>query len=317
MDTILCIGVDVSSRTFETSLGAEAGKTAQFPNNEAGFAAFAAWCGDALANALVVCEATGGYEAAFIGFLVARDVRVHRATPYLVKSYIRSLGLKAKTDRIDARALARYGAERGADLAPYRAAPESQRELAAALTRREELVAMRVAETNRSRQPLYADPTLARSVAAVLATLNSEIAGLEAHAAEIVAADPRLKARFDALTSIPGVGRQTALVLQARMPELGRIDRRAAASLAGCAPHPRDSGITRGRRTVWGGRASLKRALFMAAMAARNHDPIMRAFFERLVHNGKPKMVAIVAVMRKIVVIANARVRTIDGHATG
>ena len=159
--------------------------------------------------------------------------------------------------------------------------------------------------------------TLARSVAAVLATLNSEIAALEARAAEIVAADPLLKARFDALTSIPGVGRQTALVLQARMPELGRIDRRAAASLAGCAPHPRDSGLTRGRRTVWGGRASLKRALFMAAMAARNHDPAMRAFFDRLVHNGKPKMVAIVAVMRKIVVIANARIRTIDRHATG
>jgi transposase len=176
---------------------------------------------------------------------------------------------------------------------------------------------MRVAETNRSRQPLYADSTLARSVAAVLATLNSEIAALEARAAEIVAADPRLKARFDALTSIPGVGRQTALVRQARMPELGRIDRRAAASLAGCAAHPRDSWMTRGRRTVWGGRTSLKRALFMAAMAARNHDPAMRAFFERLVHNGKPKMVAIVAVMRKIVVIANAKVRTIDRHATG
>ena len=91
------------------------------------------------------------------------------------------------------------------------------------------------------------------------------------------------------------------------MPELGRIDRRAAASLAGCAPHPRDSEITRGRRTVWGGRTSLKRALFMAAIAARNHDPAMRAFFERLVHNGQPKMVAIVALMRKIVVIANAR----------
>jgi transposase len=96
MDTILCIGVDVSSRTFESSLGAEAAKTAQFSNNEAGFAAFAAWCGGVLADALVVCEATGGYEAAFVGFLVARGVRVHRATPYLVKSYIRSLGLKAR-----------------------------------------------------------------------------------------------------------------------------------------------------------------------------------------------------------------------------
>ena len=96
MDTVLCIGVDVSSRTFETSLGAEAAKCAQVPNDEAGFAAFAAWCGDALADALVVCEATGGYEAALVGFLVARGVRVHRATPYLVKSYIRSLGLKAR-----------------------------------------------------------------------------------------------------------------------------------------------------------------------------------------------------------------------------
>ena len=101
------------------------------------------------------------------------------------------------------------------------------------------------------------------------------------------------------------------------MPELGRIDRRAAASLAGCAPHPRDSGMTRGRRTVWGGRASLKRALFIARVGHTNHDPAMRAFYERLVHNGKPKMVAIVAVMRKIVVIANAKVRTIDRLPTG
>jgi transposase len=158
MDTILCIGVDVSSRTFEASVGAEAAKSAQFPNNEAGFAAFAAWCGEALATALVVCEATGGYEAAFIGFLVARGVRVHRATPYLVKSYIRSLGLKAKTDRIDARALARYGAERGADLAPCHAAPESQRELAAALTRREELVAIARLEGRASLDTLCAWP---------------------------------------------------------------------------------------------------------------------------------------------------------------
>jgi transposase len=124
MDMILCIGVDVSSRTFEASLGTAAAKSAQFPNHEAGFAAFAAWCGEALADALVLWEATGGYEAAFIGFLVARGVRVHRATPYLVKSYIRSLGLKAKTDRIDARALARYGAERGADLAPIMRRPK-------------------------------------------------------------------------------------------------------------------------------------------------------------------------------------------------
>jgi transposase len=158
MDMILCIGVDVSSRTFEAALGAEAAKGAQFPNDEAGFAAFAAWCGDALANALVVCEATGGYEAAFIGFLVARGVRVHRATPYLVKSYIRSLGLKAQTDRIDARALAGYGVERGADLAPYRATPESQRQLAAALTRREELVAAARPEGRASLDALCAWP---------------------------------------------------------------------------------------------------------------------------------------------------------------
>jgi transposase len=111
------------------------------------------------------------------------------------------------------RALSPVTAPSRRGLGPYRAAPESQRELAAVLTRREELVAMRAAETDRSRQPLYADPTLARSLAAVLATLNSEIAGLEARTAEIVAADPYLKARFDALTSIPGVGPQTALVL--------------------------------------------------------------------------------------------------------
>ena len=101
------------------------------------------------------------------------------------------------------------------------------------------------------------------------------------------------------------------------MPELGRIDRRAAASLAGCAPHPRDSGTMRGRRTVWGGRASLKRALFMAALAARRHNPQLRAFFERLTANGKPKMVALVAIMRKIIVTANAKTRDAIVCATG
>jgi transposase len=185
------------------------------------------------------------------------------------------------------------------------------------LTRREDLVALRVAETNRSRQPLYARPALAKSVATMLAAINSEIAELEARAAAIVAADPNLKTRFDALVSVPGIGRQTALVLQAHMPELGRIDRRAAASLAGCAPHPRDSGTLRRRRTVWGGRASIKRALFMAALAARNHDRQMKEFFERLVANGKPKMVAIVAIMRKIITIANARTRDAELCTTG
>ena len=151
--------------------------------------------------------------------------------------------------------------------------------------------------------------SLAASVQAVLTVLQEQLTALEAEVAEVIRTTPALQAKATVLRQLPGVGPQTAHTLLAFLPELGTLTRRAAASLAGCAPHPRDSGVHRGYRRTLGGRAVVKRALFMAAMTARRRHPELQAFYERLCRQGKPRMVALTALMRKLIVILNAKLR--------
>jgi transposase len=168
-----------------------------------------------------------------------------------------------------------------------------------------------MAEKARASHPRYAAATTAvqQSVADSLAFLDSQIKAIEAQIEALIADAPELNARGTIMTSVTGIGQKTARILQAFLPELGHLSRRAAASLAGCAPQAKDSGALRKHRSVFGGRAAIKRALFTAALSARTHDPNMRAFFERLTQAGKPKMLAIVAIMRKIIVRLNAMLR--------
>lgn len=305
MTCIHFIGIDVSKDWFDAAT--EGAKAARFPNDGGGFAAFVERHAHVLPEALVVLESTGGYERALVRDLVSRGVAVHRADPRAASYFIRSLGRRAKTDGLDAAALARYGAERHASLPLCQPHDEIQETLNALLTRRTDLVAMRVAERNRLQHPNYA--RLQASVNAVLVTLDAEISHLESRIDALIEQSPQHAARRDVMTAVKGVGRQTAITLLACMPELGTLTRRQAASLAGCAPHPKDSGKTAGYRRTWGGRATVKRALFMAALAARCHNKDLRDFYNRLILNGKKPIVAITAIMRKIITILNAKIR--------
>jgi transposase len=315
MNFIHFIGIDVSQDHFDVAEDGSATKPLQYPNTLAGFTAFAAQFEHCFPEGLVVLEATGGHEMALICFLLDQGICLHRATPLMVKHFIRSLGQKAKTDAIDAICLARFARERHNGLALYELPSKNQRQLNDLLMRRGDLVTQAAAEKARISQPRYRDatPLVFLSVQKMLAWIKTEIEAIEAEIEAIVAASEQLTKRFDILTSIIGIAKRSAYQLQAFMPELGTLNRKTAASLAGCAPHPRDSGKTSRKRTTFGGRAALKRTLFMIAMTARRYDPSLKAFFERLIQNGKPKMVALVAVMRKIVIIANAKLR--DAHA--
>jgi transposase len=292
MTFIHFIGIDISKNFFDVAMLGAKTFEAELP------------------EALVVLEATGGYETVLIVFLLARGVSVHRADPLTAKHFIRSLRLRAKTDRLDAIALARYGAERHAELVQCQASDANQEELGALIARRADLVAMRVAEQNRQQHPRYA--TLQASLRAILKALDIQIAVLQTRMETLILQSTILTEKRDVLTSVKGVGKQTATVLLAAMPELGTLTRRQAASLAGCAPHPRDSGNTQGYRRTAGGRTLVKRALFMAAMAAKRFNPTLKNFYERLVANGKKKMVALTAVMRKLITILNAKIRDLQ-----
>jgi transposase len=253
---------------------------------------------------LAVLEATGGHEDRLLAALASLAIPAHRGDGGRISAFARSLG-RAKTDRIDARMLALYGAERGQTLARYAPEPENRARLAALVRRRIELIEARKIERTRAKAPRAG--LVEDSFARAIAFLGEEIDRIDAAITTLLEADAVLEARKTALQTIPGFAHVTATILLALMPEPGRITRRRAASLAAVAPHPRDSGTTNPRRKTTGGRRHLRPILFIAALTAARGDNTLAAFFRKLVEAGKPKRLALVAVMRKIIVIANAR----------
>lgn len=255
---------------------------------------------------LVVCEATGGYEGALLAALVTAGRAAHRADARKVKAFIRSLGTLAKTDAIDARALARYAQERHDRLARWMPADKDQARLQALVMARRDIVADKTAWTNRRKAPgADAAETL---TAPILAVLDQQLAAIDRAIGHIVENGP-LAAKTRILKAIPGIGPVTAHSLVALMPELGALNRKQAASLAGLAPHPQQSGQSNAYRRVKGGRPSLRQTLFMAAMSATRHNSQIKAFHLRLIANGKKPIVALVAAMRKLITLANAMLK--------
>lgn len=307
MTYIHFIGIDVSKEWFDAVEHAKAARPERFTNDGAGRAAFAERFAAQLPQALVILEATGGYEGALVDALLERGVAVHRADPRASSHFIRSLGKRAKTDGLDARALARYGAERHTELRLAQPQDAARGELELLHARRADLVAMRVAESNRLKHPRYA--SMRSEIQSLLAELQQRIDAYEKRIEALITQCGILAQKRDVMISVPGIGKQTASSLLASMPQLGKLSRRQAASLAGCAPHPRDSGKTTGYRRTTGGKQTAKRALFMAAMAARNFHPKLKIFYQRLIHNGKKPMVALTAIMRKLITILNAKIR--------
>lgn len=259
------------------------------------------------ADCLVVCESTGGYETALLQAALLTGRPAHRADARKVKAFIRSFGTLGKTDALDAKALARYGAERHATLARWQAPDASRDRLQALVLTRQDLVVERQGHRNRVMAPKAAP--VARHLRAVIACLSDQIAALEADIAALITADPALNSAVAALQTIGGIGKATAPALLALMPELGSLTGRQAAALAGLAPHPNQSGQANGYRRTRGGRPHVRSTLFMAALVAARRNPALHAFSERLRQAGKKPIVALTAVMRKLIVIANAVLR--------
>lgn len=259
------------------------------------------------ASCLVICEATGGYEADLLEAVCAAGRAVHRADARKVKAFIRSLGTLGKSDAIDARALARYGEERHDRLTHWQPRDADRLQLQTLVLTRRELVRQRVACSNRLAAP--GTEPVAERLQRIRAALDQEIAGIEADIAQLINQSPVLTRAVTIVRTLRGFGATVAAAVVALMPELGTIGRRQAAALAGLAPHPNQSGSADRYRRTRGGRPDVKQILFMAAMTAARSDPRMKAFYQRLVGNGKKPLVALTAVMRKMIVIANARLR--------
>lgn len=261
---------------------------------------------------LAVCEPTGGHEHVLLVELMAAGIACHRVDALKVKAFIRSFGTLAKTDALDAEALARYGQDRWERLSLF-LPPEADRKMLTDLVaRREDLVAMKVAEQNRSRAP--AGKVIKASCGVMLRTIVSQIEAIEEETKALIDKSPELRAAFREMQSLPGIGAITATALLAHMPELGSLQRRQAASLAGVAPHANDSGQFRGHRTMRGGRSEVRRLLFLAALAASRAKGALRESYQRFIANGKKPIVAIGALMRKIIVILNARLRDLNAE---
>jgi transposase len=261
--------------------------------------------------ALVVLEATGGYELACAAALVAAGLPVVVANPRQVRDFARATGQLAKTDRLDAAVLALFAERVRPAVRPL--ADEAQHRLDALLTRRRQLLEMLLAERNRlglARGQGAAARAVKRSLVAHIAYLEREVRVADTDLEAMVRESPAWREREELFRSVPGVGRVVALTLLAELPELGRLSRREIAKLVGVAPLSRDSGTLRGRRYVHGGRASVRAMLYMAALVAARRNPAIRAFYERLVATGKPKKLALVACMRKLLTTLNAMART-------
>ncbi len=237
-----------------------------------------------------------------------RDIPAHRADARKVKAFIRSFGIHGKTDAIDARALATYGQERHTRVPLWQIPAAKARELSTLVARRQELVDLRTAEKNRLQAPV-ATGRIKTSCRRLIRLIGQEIVDLEAAIQRLIKADDTLKQTQKILTSVKGVGPVVATTLIATMPELGSLTRRQAASITGLAPHPRKSGKYQGYQRTSGGRPEARKALFMAALVASRYNPELKTFYQRLLDNGKKPIVALAAVMRKIITILNAKIR--------
>jgi transposase len=298
------VGIDVSKETLVVAV-LPSGAEWTVPRTAQGLAELVAQLVP-LAPARIVLEASGGYERLVWAELAAAGLPVVVLNPRQTRDFARALGRLAKTDRVDAQTLARFAQQIQPPLRPL---PEPERqELAALLTRRRQLEQLRLAERQRREQT--PSPRVQAQIDRHLQFLQTELVQLEQELAAFLATCPALLATVQLLRTIPGVGFLTATTLVASLPELGQLDRKAIAALVGVAPLSWESGRHSRRRIIWGGRATVRRMLYLAALAAIRHNPWLRRFYERLRAAGKPPKVAVTACMRKLLVLANALVRT-------
>lgn len=301
-DTAVVVGIDVSKASLDVALSPGTERWTM-GNDGAGVSAVVQRL-QTLRPALVVLEATGGYERAAVAALAAAGLPVVVANPRQIRAFARAVGQVAKTDRLDAAVLARFGAQ--VRPAP-RALPDAQLQaLDALLTRRRQLIEMLTAEKNRLAAAL---PPVRRGITQHIRWLERQLGDVDGELGTLIEASPVWRAQDDLLQSVPGVGPVLSRTLLGELPELGHLTHKQIAALVGVAPMARDSGTWRGRRGVTGGRAPVRTALYMAAVTAARHNPAIRVFYRRLRAAGKPAKVALTACMRKLLTILNAMMR--------
>ena len=311
-DAPLTVGVDVAKATLEVGFSDQLPTLAP-TNDEAGHQALlahlAGLCAKGKAIGLIVLEATGGLELDVATALQLAGYAVVVINPRQARDFARSMGYLAKTDRIDARVLAQMGQtllQRDDLRKLIKPLPdEHQRMLQALVTRRRQLLAMRVAEQQRASGP---DKRMRRSLNIMLKALDRELARIDTEMHEFIGEHHAELAGL--LDGIKGVGKAAISTLLAEVPELGELNGREVSALVGVAPINRDSGTMRGKRTIFGGRPQVCKVLFMAALVASRHNPVIKAFYQRLLAAGKPKKLALTACARKLLTILNAIVRT-------
>ncbi|MCR4339954.1 MAG: IS110 family transposase [Gemmatimonadaceae bacterium] len=298
------IGIDVAQMELVVAREGVAGSKV-YPNSERGRRELVKDLKDA---ELIVLEATGGYERGVVASLGGASLPVVVVNPRQVRDFARATGQLAKTDQLDAQVLAAFGATVKPEL---RALPsEDEEELRDFLTRQQQLIQMLVAEKSRllqaqgkGRQPLR------RQIKKHISYLERELKELDADLDQVIKGSPLWREQDDLLQSVPGIGKQTSRILLGTLPELGTATAAEIARLAGLAPMNRDSGKWRGKRWIGGGRPRARAALYMATLSATRFNPVVRTWYKRLLTAGKPKKVALVACMRKLLVVINAMLR--------
>ena len=296
------IGIDVGKEKLDVAITTEK-EVRVWSNDEAGRAELVEWV-VAQEVSLVVVEASGGYEAAGVSELVERGQEVALVNPTRVRAFARAEGILAKTDKIDARVIARFGATMKPKVRARR--EKGQVQLNEQVTRRRQLVLILTAEKNRLHT---ASAAMQAHITSHITWLQAEIEALEQQISQAIKANPAWAETAQRIESVPGIGFVTAATLVADLPELGRLNRQKIAALVGVAPFNHDSGKHRGKRRIFGGRTSVRSVLFMATLSATRHNPVIKAFYQRLLDKGKLKKVALTACMRKLLVIINTMVK--------
>jgi transposase len=296
------IGIDMAKDEMEVKVH-EGQSSCTYANDENGIATLMTQM-KSLSPTLIVVEATGGYENAVAVELQSNGFPVAVVNPRHIRDFAKSIGILAKTDKIDARVIARYAAT--VQPAP-RMLPEAETQaLGALIMRRRQVVAMMTSEKNRLQQ---AAPAVKRHIQLHIAWLEQELDDINKELKKMVKDNPEWKEKSDIMQSVPGVGPNLATTLLADFPELGSLNRKQTAALGGVAPFNRDSGTLRGKRMIWGGRDAVRTATYMSVFVAIRFNHLLKTFFDRLIATGKVRKVAMVACMRKLLCILNAMLK--------
>lgn len=304
MSALDYLGIDVSKASLEWATSRDRSTTSTVTNDEAGWAELVTRC-DLVRPALVVLEATGGYDIGIATALTVAGWPVAVVNPRQARDFAKAAGLLAKTDALDAHALALFAARMQPTPRPL--PDDLQADLIALVGRRRQLIEMLTSERHRLAQ---ARPSVRRSLTAHIRWLEARLRDTDGDITTRIQRSPIWRVRDQLLQSVPGIGPHTSARLLASLPELGRLTHREIAKLVGVAPLNDDSGTRRGHRAIWGGRSVVRQALYMATLVAVRHNPVLAAFYQRLRRTGKPPKVALVAAMHKLLTIVNAMVKT-------